>query len=259
MNLFRHSKNMLFAASFFLSIASLEPHDALAIGLKVWQNECAGTVKGLVFWNEKEAFISLGIGHFIWYPEHRHGPFAETFPELVRFLQSRRITIPQWILGAKSCPWNNRDAFQKDLQSNTKRIRELRRLLQETITEQAQFLQIRFEQALPHLLTYAGPKKKERIERQYRRVAECPGGHFALLDYVNFKGYGTLPDETYDGLGWGLYQVLDNMPDSFKGSALIQFVASAKVILQRRVEHAPQKNEDSFLNGWLSRLDHYKP
>ena len=38
------------------------------LGQRIWKNECAGSVQGLVSWNEGEAFPSLGIGHFIWYP-----------------------------------------------------------------------------------------------------------------------------------------------------------------------------------------------
>jgi hypothetical protein len=47
------------------------------IGKKVWANECDGKVEGLTSWNGGEAFPSLGIGHFIWYPAGRRGPFDE--------------------------------------------------------------------------------------------------------------------------------------------------------------------------------------
>ncbi len=53
---------------------------ALAAGKRLWHNECAGTVEGLTSWNTGEDFASLGIGHFIWYPAGRRGPFDESFP-----------------------------------------------------------------------------------------------------------------------------------------------------------------------------------
>jgi hypothetical protein len=47
---------------------------------KIWQNECNGTIAGLTSWNAGEDFASLGIGHFIWYPKGRRGPFEKVFP-----------------------------------------------------------------------------------------------------------------------------------------------------------------------------------
>jgi len=54
--------------------------DSLAIGRKIWQNECAGTVEGLTSWNKGEDFASLGIGHFIWYPAERKAPSMRAGP-----------------------------------------------------------------------------------------------------------------------------------------------------------------------------------
>jgi hypothetical protein len=55
------------------------------VGQRIWQNECAGSVTGLTSWNSGEDFASLGIGHFIWYPAGRRGPFEESFPPLASF------------------------------------------------------------------------------------------------------------------------------------------------------------------------------
>lgn len=38
------------------------------IGERVFENECASREESLIDWNEGEDFLSLGIGHFIWYP-----------------------------------------------------------------------------------------------------------------------------------------------------------------------------------------------
>src|ERR1700720_3277507 len=54
------------------------------IGRRLWENESGGTIAGLTAWNLGEDFASLGIGHFIWYPAGKRGPFAESFPPLLR-------------------------------------------------------------------------------------------------------------------------------------------------------------------------------
>ena len=60
----------------------LSPAQLQRVGQRIWQNECAGSVAGLTSWNAGEDFASLGIGHFIWYPAGRRGPFEESFPQL---------------------------------------------------------------------------------------------------------------------------------------------------------------------------------
>jgi hypothetical protein len=249
---------MAIIASIFCLSASLAPHEAIEIGVKVWQNECGGTVEGLTSWNEGEEFASLGIGHFIWYPNHERGPFVETFPELIHFLKSKGVEIPRWIEEARGCPWKNRKEFQSALKANSRQINDLHQLLRKNVPLQAAFLQIRFEQALPTLFANAGAEKKAKIEMICQRMLARPNGLFAILDYVNFKGYGTTPGESYEGLGWGLYQVLDNMSNLSDEDPIAQFVASAKEILDRRVKNSPpQRHETRFLKGWFHRLDSY--
>ncbi len=82
----------------------------MRIGRKVWQNECGGTVAGLTSWNAGENFASLGIGHFIWYPAGARGPFEESFPPFVRYVERRGAKLPEQLLGRKdeACPWNSR-------------------------------------------------------------------------------------------------------------------------------------------------------
>src|SRR6266581_6547603 len=77
--------------------------DALRIGRRIWQNECNGTIAGLTSWNEGEKFASLGIGHFIWYPEGMRGPFDESFPKFLTFARERGATIPVWLNQASVC------------------------------------------------------------------------------------------------------------------------------------------------------------
>ena len=66
--------------------------DALRIGKRVWQNESNGSIAGLTAWNSGEDFASLGIGHFIWYPEGMRGPFEESFPKFLEFAHERNVT-----------------------------------------------------------------------------------------------------------------------------------------------------------------------
>jgi hypothetical protein len=77
----------LTTAAFSQSI-QLSSSEAELIGRRIWQNESGGTVAGLTAWNSGEDFASLGIGHFIWYPAGRRGPFEESFPPLLQYLAS---------------------------------------------------------------------------------------------------------------------------------------------------------------------------
>src|ERR1700687_5714085 len=69
---------------------NLSKAEALRIGKKIWQNKCDGTIAGLTSWNEGKNFASLGIGHFIWYPEGVRGPFEESFPKFLSFARDHR-------------------------------------------------------------------------------------------------------------------------------------------------------------------------
>jgi hypothetical protein len=68
---------------------TLSHREAMQIGRKIWQNECGGSISGLTSWNTGENFASLGIGHFIWYPQGQRGPFEESFPKLVLYVERR--------------------------------------------------------------------------------------------------------------------------------------------------------------------------
>jgi hypothetical protein len=245
----------IFAFAFFLA-ASLTPEQAMVIGVKVWQNECGGTLEGITAWNQGEEFASLGIGHFIWYPHHKNGPFEETFPRLLQFLKENGIEIPRWLEDSLGCPWKTRDEFQRALRIQSKQIVELRRLLQKTIALQTQFLSLRLEKALPQLLAQCPEEKRAKIQASFDQIQKQHNGSYVLLDYVNFKGYGTSPKEQYNGSGWGLFQVLDRMQEN--SDPIAEFVKAAKGILEERVQNSPvERNENRFLLGWLNRLDSY--
>lgn len=241
------SVSLLAAQSVKLSDAQ-----ALEIGKRIWKNECAGTVAGLTSWNSGEDFASLGIGHFIWYPDGKRGPFEESFPKLAAYLVARGSKVPEWMRGP--CPWNSRVQFLADFQGP--RLEQLRALLKATVAEQARFAALRLEQALPKILAAAPAVERVRIRANFYRVAAEPLGLYALMDYVNFKGEGTSPSERYKGQGWGLLQVLETMPPT--GPALPAFARSADVVLTRRVENSPpSRHEAKWLPGWRNRLKTY--
>lgn len=226
---------------------------AKSVGMRLWQNESGGSIAGLTAWNAGEDFASLGIGHFIWYPEGKRGPFEESFPPLVAFLRSSGTSIPGWLSEAHGCPWATRAEFLAAAKSS--KMEELRALLVRTIGFQARFAANRLEQALPKMLEAAPAEKRALVQRNFARVAALPNGAYALVDYVNFKGEGTLVTERYKGEGWGLLQVLEAMGE---GPALSEFSRAADKVLTRRVQNAPpERGEQRWLAGWRNRVRTY--
>ena len=233
--------------------------EANRIGRRIWKNECGGTISGLTSWNAGENFASLGIGHFIWYPRGQRGPFEESFPKLVGFVSARGAKLPEFLLSGHdaACPWNSRAEFLRD--QDAPKMKQLRAFLVDTIDLQTQFLIARLEAALPKMLAQASAAERDNVQRKFDRLASSPSGCYALVDYVNFKGEGTLATERYQGQGWGLLQVLGNMRDTDSQSALDEFVTSAKTVLRRRVANSPPaRGESRWLPGWLARIDGYR-
>jgi hypothetical protein len=233
--------------------------DALKIGKRIWENECNGTISGLTSWNQGEDFASLGIGHFIWYPKGRKGPFEESFPEVVKFVSTRGAKLPALLVGVNAgqpCPWNSRADFLKA--QNSTEMNQLRRFLADTIDLQAQFLVARLEAALPKMLAEAAPADRTNVQQQFERLTKTPQGCYALIDYVNFKGEGVLHTERYQGQGWGLLQVLETMHGNSDSGAPDEFARAAKLVLTRRVHNAPaDRHESRWLTGWLRRVNSY--
>jgi len=236
----------------------LAQQDAAEIGLKIWQNESAGKISGLTSWNKLEKFASLGIGHFIWYPQGQDGPFTETFPGLLDFLQKQGAILPAWLQDTRDCPWNSREEFQRYQQSS--KMKSLRQLLKDTVPQQAQFIVKRLEFALPKMLE-ALPTETQRtpVRKQFYRVAQTAKGIYALIDYVHFKGEGISPTERYQEQGWGLLQVLERMSSDSTDNATDDFANAALWALKRRIQNSPpERRENRWLLGWISRLNTYR-
>ena len=237
---------------------SLSHADVQKIGKKIWQNECNGTISGLTSWNGGEDFASLGIGHFIWYPKGRRGPFEESFPKVVNFISKRGAKLPTLLLrgGEQPCPWDSRAEFLRA--QHTVEMNQLRQFLADTIDLQAEFLIARLEAALPKMLAEAAPADRANVQQQFDRLTKTPQGCYALVDYVNFKGEGVLHTERYQGQGWGLLQVLEDMHGTSGAAAVDEFSRAAKAILTRRVHNAPvERHESRWLMGWIRRVNSY--
>jgi len=227
------------------------------VGKKVWANECDGTVVGLTSWNGGEGFPSLGIGHFIWYPAGEQGPFEESFPLLIAYLKERGVELPKWLSPLGPCPWHSRRAFMVDF--NGPRLSGLREFLASTVAEQSDFLFERLRLSESQLSDGLDAQDAARLERNFQLLSESTAGTYALVDYVNFKGEGTKPSESYQGKGWGLRQVLLAMkvPDG-STDAPGKFAAAAARVLRQRVKLSPpERNERQYLPGWLSRTATY--
>jgi hypothetical protein len=238
----------------------LGEYEKAAIAERIFVNECAGRASCLTSWNKGEEFASLGIGHFIWYPSGTSAEekrFSESFPALVRFMQSKGAIAPAWFRADSGCPWVDRASFVEDL--NGQKLSELRTWLMQTMPLQADFMAKRLTQVMPKMLGSAPEEQRSHIRRQFERVGASPMGMYALMDYVNFKGEGINPKERYDGQGWGMLQVLGLMRGERAGvKAVSEFADTAYILLTRRVAHAPEaRHEERWLPGWRKRLQTY--
>jgi hypothetical protein len=244
------------------AFARTEDAEVERLGRRIWQNEAAGRRDWLVQWLPGESHLSLGIGHVIWYPAGARDRFHESFPDLVAFLRQRGVALPAWLTPLEPCPWPTRAAFLAA--GADPRLLELRDLLAATVAEQAAYLIDRLTRALPAILAAPSDEPtRARLAERLGRILHAadggiaPQGVYALVDYVNFKGDGTLPAERYQGQGWGLLQVLEAMADR-PGADLAAFADAAAAVLTRRVALAPRERQEArWLDGWLKRVATY--
>lgn len=239
----------------FTKTIKLSNQEIKNIADKIFKNECGCSTEKLTWWRDGEDFASLGIGHFIWYPKNGEQIYKETFPGLIKFIEAEGKKVPEFL--KLYCPWNTREEFFKDIDS--KKMKELRKLLLNTFDLQTKFIIQRVQTSWPHIVNKAEPKKRNHIKKQFNRISSAPGGMYAIIDYINFKGEGFKSDEKYNNKGWGLLQVLENMQGTENGKkAMEDFVKSAEETLEIRVKNSPaQKQEDRWLQGWKNRVRTY--
>lgn len=219
---------------------------------RIWANECAGSVQGLVSWNAGEAFPSLGIGHFIWYPAGVREAFDESFPKFVAYARSRGAQVPAFFSGP--APWPNKAAFLAD---SSGKADAMRRWLAAHVSLQTAFIVARSQASLPVIMRAS--RNPQAVQQRYGALATTPQGMYCLVDYVNFKGEGIKPEERYKGQGWGLLQVLEEMKPCTASAAPAEFSHAASAVLSRRVANAPaERGERRWLQGWLNRCATYR-
>ncbi|MBP79826.1 MAG: hypothetical protein CL926_11225 [Deltaproteobacteria bacterium] len=271
-------------ASTLISALDKEQFDWL--GQRIFINECAGQLRCLTSWNDGEDFPSMGIGHFIWYQSGQEAPFEETFPALLAFLQRAGVSLPNWLFLSASCtnaptqipgcdisaselplsninkqadsPWKSRQEFLADIEGV--RLSGLRRLLQNTLNLQVEFILERFELTLQEILNQSSPIERELLKTKIDSIANAqpPYGQYALIDYLHFKGAGVLKSEKYNGQGWGLLQLLKALPES--QPTLLDYVETGEMLLRQRVANAPiERDESRWIKGWIKRLRTYLP
>jgi len=237
----------------------LKPAQLDWIGQQIFQNECAGQFRCLVHWNDGEAFPSLGIGHFIWYPKDVEAGFVESFPTLIDYMAQRQRSIPDWLRELKpfDAPWADKAAFEAV--GNSPEVAELREFLAGTQGVQAEFIFRRAQVSIKSVVEAAPSSRQLAVSNHLAQLSQTPGGVYALVDYVNFKGEGLAASERYEGEGWGLLQVLQAMPEHSADPVLQQFREAADKVLTRRAELATQARErEQWLPGWRKRLNTYR-
>lgn len=224
------------------------------IAKKIWHNETGSSLDKLLYWNPDEDFLSLGIGHFIWYPEKRYTTYKEGFPSYLSFLKSQQAPLPTWLASATSCPWSSRAEFLSGQKSIEKK--ELLEWLASTMDLQGKFLLHQLPVSLHEI--FSSPitlEQKQKIMGIVEKLSSTPEGLYALVDYLNFKGLGLHELERYKGEGWGLIQVLTYLSEHHSAD----FSSAARHVLERRVKNAPDpEKEKKWLKGWLSRVNTYK-
>jgi len=92
-------------------IPELEAAQLQSVGENIYQNETGNNPEHLSAWNNVDAFASLSLGHFIWFPKDTDSPFTATFPSLLQYLQTQNVAIPTWLQQQQYCPWQSKQDF----------------------------------------------------------------------------------------------------------------------------------------------------
>ncbi|MFA6065972.1 MAG: hypothetical protein WC707_02205 [Candidatus Babeliaceae bacterium] len=246
---------LCFSHALFFAQEKIAQQELQTIARAIWRNESGCDTKKLLWWNKGEDFLSLGIGHFIWYPQMHVTHFKEIFPEFIAYMRKKKSKLPGKIQ-EQACPWSSREEFLRAQVDGA--TQELHDFIYSTISEQADFMLIQLQKTLIDIQKHVNKKQKKIIQKKIDSLMLIPAGRYALLDYLNFKGSGLDKHEQYAGQGWGLLQVLIAM-DSNVHDPVQAFSAAAQERLRLRVANAPrERHEERWLKGWLNRIATYK-
>ena len=136
---------------------------------EIWKNETGKKEKFLVFWNPNEEFLSLGIGHFTWYPNGATKIYTQTFPSLLALFQKKDVLLPEWLKKAtlNGSPWQNKKEFYDAQKQNDSRIEYLKTLLTNNMSLQVDFIIERLDKSFPNIVKKAPRKKRSNIKKNY--------------------------------------------------------------------------------------------
>lgn len=235
---------------------------AQVVGDKIWNNETTyrfdqpktwSRHELLTFWNQEEPFPSIGIGHFIWPPENYTGPFSEgKFHKVIAYIKSKTsLSIPR-ALCERYCPWKTREDFYKNFHSPE--MQEIRDFLWNNRGLQLQFMLEHVNKTIRDILA-VDPSLSDTISALLKE----PNGPYTLVDYLNFKLTGLDPKQRYNGQGWGLMQVLQNMKNHPAPTSCESFSFSARYLLILRVLNSPvDENQHLWIPNWVARTNSYR-
>lgn len=249
---------LLLLFSHHATFASISEQDAKKLGMLIWNNEADKRVDLLAYWGSYSSFPEIGIGHYIWYPQGKTGPYTAQFPSLCAYLQSCGVQFPQWLLDAYragGAPWQTRDEFMQD----TERTNQLRDFLASTVDLQTHFMIKRIEDEWQDILAAAPAHRQAGLQYYFDLMRASLLGTYALVDYLNFKGSGLNPHEERNGHRFGLLQVMLDMPDGLTEENITKAFAicAARRLVHYIAQFEPEYRPVKFLAGWVKRVSTY--
>lgn len=224
--------------------------------------EFGGNWNNCIGWNKGEAFVSVGLGHYLWFSRGLKSPFQESFPSFIEFAYRKDqadnlgLRFPS-ILGMdvngriQPSPWESRSEFLRQKQS--RETRELVAFLSEPAMRkmQLEFQVERLKSFADKMTSFSGfPGDAPLHSTPGQRAAflqelfRFPNGIALLIHYPTFKGEGMKQSERYayrgKNHGWGLFQVIDYAASLSDGnpkvkSYRIKYVAKTASIAKVRV------------------------
>ena len=233
-------------------VASDKSKDMLEmIAEMLFYNEGKNDNVNLIFWNSKENFASMGIGHFLWDAKSD----SDQFPKFIAYVKQKGIDVPKEFDG--EIPWKSKEELD-NARLNGK-LEHLYSFLTnpDVMKMQIEYVQQNFVMDLFMTALNMEKSKEANVVKSLRRITQEPMGWYLLLDYANFKGMSSKQVEGYD-VSWGLVEVLYRMDDS--GDVFKDFEKSADYVLTNRVKNAPSNKksaDEEFLPGWKARISSY--